>query len=228
MQVLVIDIGGSDVKVFPPSGKKPVEIPSGPQLTPNGLVPALRQTIAGWDYDVVSIGYPGRVRRETPLEDAPNLGPGWARFNWKVVFKKPLKILNDAAMQALGSYQGGRMLFLGLGTGLGSALILEGVVHPTEIGDLPYRSNRSYADYLGKVGLKRLGRAVWVRHVNLALKQLKTALQVDYIVLGGGKAKLVPQLPKGVLRGGNSKAFDGGVRAWKKSFGRNGPPLNFI
>lgn len=228
MRVLVIDIGGSDVKVFPPSGKKPVEIPSGPDLTPNRLLPALRQVIAGWGYEVVSIGYPGRVRNGKALEDPPNLGHGWVGFNWKAVFKKPLKILNDAAMQALGSYRGGRMLFLGLGTGLGSALILDGVVHPTEIGDLPYRSNRSYADYLGKVGLERLGRTVWTRHVIIALRQLKTALQVDYIALGGGKARLVPNLPRGVLRGDNSKAFDGGVRVWKKSIGRNGLKLSFI
>jgi predicted NBD/HSP70 family sugar kinase len=175
----------------------------------------------------VSIGYPGRVARNHAVEDAPNLGRGWIGYNFRRAFRKPVKILNDAAMQALGSYKGGRMLFLGLGTGLGSTLILEGVVHATEVGELPYQDNRPYADYLGKAGLERLGKAAWLRHVRIALGQLKSALQVDYVVLGGGKVKLVRRLPAGILRGDNSKAFAGGVLAWKKSFPKVRPKFIF-
>jgi predicted NBD/HSP70 family sugar kinase len=225
MRVLVIDIGGSDVKVF--ANNQRYEIPSGPGMTPQRLLPEIRKAINGWRYDAVSIGYPGRVRRNALEENAPNLGKGWVGYNFRKAFRKPVKLLNDAAMQALGSYQGGRMLFLGLGTGLGSALILEGVVHAMEIGDLSYDHGNSYADILGKDGLKRLGKAKWSRHVLRALKQLTEALQVDYVVLGGGKAKLIPRLPPKVIKGGNSKAFDGGVRAWKASLGKRGPKLVF-
>lgn len=196
-------------------------------MTPQRLLPALKEATLGWKYDVVSVGYPGRVKNNLIQEDAPNLGKGWVKFDWRRAFKKPVRILNDAAMQALGSYQGGRMLFLGLGTGFGSALILEGVVHATEFGDLPYSNGKPYAEYLGKAALERLGKAAWIRHVKLALRHFKAALQVDYVVLGGGKARLLPKLPAGVLRGDNSKAFDGGLRAWKQTVRRRGLQLAF-
>lgn len=227
MNVLVIDIGGSSVKVFATAQKKFFTIPSGGRLTPQLLIPQIRDHTAGWKYDVISIGYPGRVQHGRPAENAPNLGRGWTKYDYKRAFRKPLKFLNDAAMQALGSYQGGRMLFLGLGTGFGSCLILESVIHPVELGDLPYLDNKSYVDYLGKVEIKRRGLAAWIRHVKTAVRQLKAALQVDYVVLGGGQARLVPKLPVGVLRGDNTKAFVGGVRAWQKSFRPKAPKLVF-
>jgi len=192
------------------------------------MVQELRKVTDARKYDVVTIGYPGRVLHNAPVKNPPNLGFGLVGYDFKRVFKKPLKILNDAAMQALGSYLGGRMLFLGLGTGLGSTLILDGVVHATEIGDLPYCDNRSYGDYLGSDGLERMGKPKWVRHVKIAVRQLKAALQVEYVVLGGGKAKLVSNLPAGVVRGDNSKAFDGGLRAWKGFSSSNGRGFSFI
>ena len=218
MHVLVIDIGGSSVKVFATSQKQFFTIPSGGNLTPQRLIPQILERTAAAKYDVVSIGYPGRVQHGRPVENAPNLGRGWLKYDYKGAFKKPVKFLNDAAMQAMGSYRGGRMLFLGLGTGFGSCLILESVVHPVELGDLPYRDNKSYVNFLGKAEIKRRGEAAWVRHVKIAVRQLKAALQVDYVVLGGGQAALVPNLPAGVLRGDNTKAFVGGGRAWEKSF----------
>jgi predicted NBD/HSP70 family sugar kinase len=217
MRVLVVDIGGSHVKVFARAQKDPIEIPSGVKMTPQTMMAEVRKAAVNWKYQAVSIGYPGRVRQNSLEEDAPNLGKGWVAFDFKRAFHCPVKIVNDAAMQALGSYEGGRMLFLGLGTGLGSALILEGVVHATEFGDLPYRDGRCYADYLGKAGLERLGKAEWSRHVKIAVKQLRAALQVDYVVLGGGKARLVNRLPRDLVLGDNSKAFVGGMRLWNRS-----------
>jgi predicted NBD/HSP70 family sugar kinase len=216
MRILVIDIGGSHIKALATGHRKPVEFPSGPRLTPRDMLATLGKLTAGWKYDVVSIGYPGCVVRGRLMEDAPNLGKGWMAFDFEKAFGRPVKIINDAAMQALGSYHGGRMLFLGLGTGLGSALILHGVLHSMEFGDLPYRNNRSFADYLGKKGRERLGLARWSRHVTHAVGLLSSAVQADYTVLGGGGAKLVRELPEGVLPGDNSKAFLGGFRLWQK------------
>lgn len=227
MHVLVIDIGGSSVKVFGSGQRCSFTIPSGPDLTPAWLISQIRQGVAGWKFDVVSIGYPGEVKNNAPAEDAPNLGRGWVKFDFAKAFKRRVRFLNDAAMQALGSYRGGRMLFLGLGTGLGSTLILESIVHAIELGDLTYRNNKSYADYLGKAGLKRLGTAAWQRHVKCAVHKLKAALRVDYVVLGGGQAERVFKLPAGVLRGDNTKAFEGGVRVWKSSLRPHGPRLAF-
>jgi polyphosphate glucokinase len=196
-------------------------------MTPDRLFSAVREATAGWRFDVLSIGYPGRVVDNAPQEDAPNLGKGWIRFDFRAAFRRPVRILNDAALQAVGSYRGGRMLFLGLGTGLGSALILEGVVHATELGDLPYKRGRPFSAYLSKAALKRLGYASWSRHVLTAVNHFKSALQVDYVVLGGGKAKLVGRLPSGVVRGDNSKAYLGGVRAWQGPR-RRGSQIVFI
>ena len=216
-RILVLDIGGSSVKVSASGRKKGVSIPSGPDLTPQALVKAVRHATAGWKYDVVSIGFPGMVGRAGPAEDAPNLGNGWVGFDFEVAFGRPVKVVNDDAMQALGSYQGGRMLFLGLGTGLGSALILEGVLHPMELGDLPFRNGRAYADCLGKAVLRKVGVAKWSEQVRTAVGQLKGAMLADYVVLGGGEAQYVGKLAEGVLLGDNSKAILGGFRLWQKS-----------
>lgn len=178
------------------------------------MVRLVREATTGWSYDVVSIGYPGPVVNGKPISDPWNLGGGWVGFNFARAFGKPVKVINDAAMQALGSYTGGRMLFLGLGTGLGSALIVDGVLEPMELGHLPYRKRRSYEDYVGTAGLKRLGRKKWRRHVLDVIDLLRKALQADDIVLGGGNAKLLEKLPAGVRLGTNANAFIGGRRLW--------------
>lgn len=214
LRVLVIDIGGSNIKVFISGQKRALQIPSGPHLTPQEMTEAVLRE-AGRNYDVVSIGYPGKVHSGIPQEDAPNLGKGWVKFNFAKAFGRPTRIINDAALQALGSYEGGKMLFLGLGTGLGSALILNGVVHAMELGDLPYKEGGSYADYVSKAAMKRLGRARWARHVWSAVRQLAKAIQPDYTVLGGGQSKWIRPLPAGVRAGDNSKAFLGGLRLWE-------------
>ncbi|HEV3140814.1 MAG TPA: ROK family protein, partial [Vicinamibacterales bacterium] len=165
MRVLVIDVGGTHVKVLATGGKKPVKIPSGPTLTPKAMVRDVRKAVAGWRYDVVSIGYPGPVVHGRLVSEPQNLGRGWVGFNFRRAFGRPVKLINDAAMQALGSYRGGRMLFLGLGTGLGSALIADGVLEPMELAHLPYKKGRTYEEYVGRTGLKRLGKKKWRRHV---------------------------------------------------------------
>jgi polyphosphate glucokinase len=217
MKILVIDVGGTHVKVIASGRKKPVEIPSGPDMTARKMVVAVRRATAEWKYDAVSIGYPGPVVHGHPVSEPRNVGPGWVGFKFGKAFGRPVKIVNDAAMQALGSYRGGRMLFLGLGTGLGSALIVDGVLEPMELAHLPYEKGRTYEDYVGLAGLKRLGKKKWRRHVADVVKQLKAALQADYVVLGGGNAKLLKKLPPGTKLGDNSKAFRGGYRLWAKS-----------
>src|SRR5437867_11526993 len=197
LTVLVIDVGGTHVKVVASGHKKPIEIPSGPDMTAKKMVAAVRQATAGWKYDAVSIGYPGPVLHGRPLGEPHNLGRGWVGFDFRKAFNRPVKIINDAAMQALGSYHRGRMLFLGLGTGLGSALIVDGVLEPMELAHLPYKKGRTYEDYVGLAGLKRLGKRKWRQHVADVVKQLKTALQADYVVLGGGNARLLKKFPPG-------------------------------
>ncbi len=213
-KILVIDVGGTHVKVLATGQKEPVKIPSGPNRTPAKMVKVVLAATAGWEYDVVSIGYPGPVINGRPLSEPYNLGRGWVGFDFKKAFGRPVKILNDAAMQALGIYKGGRMLFLGLGTGLGSALIADGILEPMELAHLPYMKGRSYEDYLGLRGLERMGKKKWRRHVTEVVEQLKGALEVDHVVLGGGNARLLKELPKGVELGSNSTAFAGGVRLW--------------
>jgi hypothetical protein len=217
MRILVIDVGGSHVKVLATGHKKPVVIPSGPEMTAKKLVAAVRVATVHWKYDAVSIGYPGPVVHGHPVSEPHNLGRGWVGFDFKKAFGRPVKVINDAAMQALGSYRGGRMLFLGLGTGLGSALIVEGVLEPMELAHLPYKKGRTYEDYVGQGGLKRLGKKKWRHHVEDVVKQLQTALQADYVVLGGGNARLVKKPPSSVRLGDNSNAFRGGYRIWTKS-----------
>src|SRR6266516_7091934 len=216
LKVLVIDVGGTHVKVLSSSHKRHLEIPSGPDMTAKKMVAAVRKATANWKYDAVSIGYPGPVLHGRPLSEPHNLGRGWVGFDFRKAFGRPVKIINDAAMQALGSYQGGRMLFLGLGTGLGSALIVDGVLEPMELAHLPYKKGRTYEDYVGLAGLKRLGKRKWRQEVDDVVEQLKAALQADYVVLGGGNAKLVNKLPPQTTLGDNSNAFRGGFRLWRK------------
>jgi polyphosphate glucokinase len=216
MKILVIDIGGTHVKVLASGRTKFVEIPSGPKMTPAKMVAAVRATTIDWKYDAVSIGYPGPVVHGRPLTEPYHLARGWVGFDFKKAFNRPVKIVNDAAMQALGSYQGGRMLFLGLGTGLGSALIVDNVLEPMELAHLPYKKGRTYEDYVGQAGLDRLGKNKWRRLVKEVVQQLKAALQVDYVVLGGGNVRLFKKLPPGTRLGNNANAFQGGYRLWSK------------
>ena len=218
MRILVIDVGGTHVKVLATGHKERVEISSGPKMTPTKMVAAVRAATRDWKYDAVSIGYPGPVVRGRPIIEPVHLGTGWVGFDFKKAFDRPVKIINDAAMQALGSYQGGRMLFLGLGTGLGSALIVDNVLEPLELAHLPYKKGRSYEDYVGLAGLKRRGKKRWQHHVAEVVQQLKAAMQVDYVVLGGGNARLLKKLPQGTRLGSNRDAFQGGYRLWKKLY----------
>jgi len=189
-------------------------------MTPRELVKAVKANTSGWKYDVISIGYPGPVVHGKPLSEPANLGKGWLGFDFEKAFGQPVKIINDAAMQALGSYRGGRMLFLGLGTGLGTALIVDGVLEPMELAHLPYAKGRTYEEYVGKAGLKRLGKKKWRRHVADVVARLTAALQTDDVVVGGGNAKLLRDLPPGVRRGSNADAFRGGFRLWTATFHR--------
>src|SRR6266581_2149386 len=216
MRVLVVDVGGTRVKVLATGEKAPREFASGPTLTAEQMVAGVRTAAAGWKYDAVSIGYPGPVLHGRPVAEPHNLGHGWVGFDFRKAFGRPVKIINDAAMQALGSYRRGRMLFLGLGTGLGSALIVDGVLEPMELAHLPYKKGRTYEDYVGLAGLKRLGKRKWRQHVADVVKQLKTALQADYVILGGGNSKLLKRLPPGSRLGDNANAFRGGYRLWQK------------
>ena len=218
MRILVIDVGGTHVKVLATGHKERVEISSGPKMTPTKMVAAVRAATRDWKYDAVSIGYPGPVVRGRPIIEPVHLGTGWVGFDFKKAFDRPVKIINDAAMQALGSYQGGRMLFLGLGTGLGSALIVDNVLEPLELAHLPYKKGRSYEDYVGLAGLKRRGKKRWQHHVAEVVQQLKAAMQVDYVVLGGGNARLLKNLPPGTRLGSNADAFQGGYRLWTKLY----------
>ncbi len=218
MRVLVIDVGGTHLKVLATGHKTRVELPSGPKLTAAKMVSAVKAAVEGWQYDAVSIGYPGPVVHGRPIVEPQHLGSGWVGFDYKKAFGKPVRIVNDAAMQALGSYEGGRMLFLGLGTGLGSALIVDNVLEPMELAHLPYRKGRSYEEYVGLAGLERLGKKKWRQHVHTVTRLLRAALQADYVVLGGGNAKLLGKLPPGARLGDNANAILGGYRLWAKQY----------
>src|SRR5215472_6787212 len=213
-KILVIDVGGTNIKVRASGQKEPLKIPSGPKMTANKMVKEVRKATKDWNYSAVSIGYPGPVIHGRPLTNPHNLGGGWVAFDFRKAFGRPVKIMNDAAMQALGIYRGGRMLFLGLGTGLGSAMIVDGILAPMEIAHLPYKKGRTYEDYLGIRGLKRLGKKKWRRHVARVAEELRAALEADYVVLGGGNARLLKTLPPGSRLGNNSTAFIGGFRLW--------------
>src|SRR4051794_8539517 len=214
MRILVVDIGGTHVKILATGRRTPVRLPSGPDLTPTEMVKSVKAAASDWHYDAVSIGYPGLVVHGRVASEPHNLGRGWVGFNFHRAFGKPVKVINDAAMQALGSYQGGRMLFLGLGTGLGSAVIVDGNLEPMELGHLPYKKGRTYEDYLGQRGLKRLGTKKWRKHVFDVVTHFKAALEADDVVIGGGNAKLVEKWPDGVRAGANVQAFRGGYRLW--------------
>ncbi|HTB13266.1 MAG TPA: ROK family protein [Bryobacteraceae bacterium] len=213
--VLVIDVGGTHVKVGSSDQKDIVKIESGPTMTPAIMVEAVKKAAAGWKYDAVAIGYPGPVLHGRPVAEPHNLGVGWVGYDFRKALGKPVKLVNDAAMQALGSYEGGRMLFLGLGTGLGSALIVDGDLEPMELAHLPYKKGRTYEDYVGLRGLERLGRKRWERHVFDVVEKLKAALGAEYVVLGGGNAKLLKDLPPGARLGENSNALKGGIRLFQ-------------
>jgi len=214
MDILVIDVGGTHIKVLATGRKKRLEFRSGPKMTAKEMVRRVRQATTDWQYAVVSIGYPGPVLHGKPVSEPRHLGDGWVGFDFKKAFGCPVRIANDAAMQALGSYKRGRMLFLGLGTGLGSALIVDGVLEPMELAHLPYMKGRTYEDYVGKAALKRFGKKKWRRHVADVVTRLKAALEVDDVVIGGGNAKRLLTLPKGVRLGSNADAFAGGYRLW--------------
>jgi len=213
-KILVVDIGGNNVKVGAAGRKEPLKIPSGSEMTAARMAADVRKAVAGWKYDVISIGYPGAVKNGRPAREPRNLAGGWMRFDYRKAFGKPVKIVNDAAMQALGAYRGGRMLFLGLGTGLGSALVAEGVLMPMELAHLPYREGKTYEDYVGERGLLCLGKKKWTRHVHKVVELLKAGLQADYVVLGGGQTKRLKELPPGVRLGNNQYAILGGLRLW--------------
>ncbi len=213
-KILVIDVGGTNLKIRA-SGTALVKVPSGPTMTAAHMVAAVKKVAADWKFDAVSIGYPGPVKDNQPLLEPHNLSTGWVKFNFKKAFGRPVKIINDAAMQALGSHIGGRTLFLGLGTGLGSALVIDGSVLPLELAHLPYKKNRSYEDYLGEAARKRLGKKKWLHHVEEVILLLKAALLADRVVLGGGHARHVKKFPAGVEAGKNANAFIGGQRLWK-------------
>jgi polyphosphate glucokinase len=217
MRILVIDVGGTHIKLLATGHKEPIKIPSGAGMTAAHMVRLVRNAVAGWKYDAVSIGYPGPVVHGRPVIEPRHLGGGWVGFDFRRTFGCPVKLINDAAMQALGSYKGGRMLFLGLGTGLGSAVIVDGVIEPMELAHLPYRKGRTYEHYVGTAGLKRSGKKKWRRRVLDVIARLKAALQADDVVIGGGNAKLLRELPPGVRRGTNVNAFVGGYRLWKKA-----------
>ena len=216
MNVLTIDIGGTNVKIFA-SGQEdatPRRFPSGRELTPEKMASQVKKLAEDWKYDVVSIGYPGPVQRGRPTADPQNLGKGWVRFNFAGAFRHPVKIMNDAAMQALGSYKSGLMLYLGLGTGLGAALVVRGTVVPLELAHLPYR-NGTYESYLGNRALKRLGKKKWQRQVERVVAALISAINPDDVVLGGGNVKKLTAVPPGCRAGHNAFAFLGGIRLWE-------------
>ena len=214
MRILVVDVGGTNIKIGASGRRELLKIPSGRLMTAAKMAAAVRTAVDGWNYDAVSIGYPGPVRNGRPAQEPHNLSGGWVRYDFGKAFGAPVKIVNDAAMQALGAYTGGRMLFLGLGTGLGSALVAESVLMPLELAHLPYRDGRTYEDYLGIRGFRRLGRRKWTRHVHAVIALLKMGLQADDVVLGGGQTKKLETLPRGVRVGDNQHAILGGLRLW--------------
>ena len=214
MKILVVDVGGTNVKVLATGRRAAIKIPSGPTMTPSRMVREVLAATAGWDYDV-SIGYPGPVANGHPALEPWNLAKGWVRFDFRKAFRRPVRIINDAAMQALGSYEGGSMLFLGLGTGLGSAMICGGTLIALELAHLPYAHGKTYEQYLGEDGYRRLGKTAWRRHVAKVAALFTAALRVDYIVFGGGNSKHLKTLPPNSRLGTNANAFKGGFRLWR-------------
>lgn len=223
MNVLAVDVGGTHVKILVSGQNTRRRFPSGSKFTAEQMVSEIKKTAKGWKYDVVSIGYPGPVVRNRPIAEPHNLGPGWVGYDFEKAFGRPVKMINDAAMQALGSYRGGKMLFLGLGTGLGTAMVVDGVVEPMELAHLPYKKG-TYEDYVGLRGLKKWGKKKWRQHVADVVARLVAALQVNDVVLGGGNLKKLKALPEGCRAGDNANAFLGGFRLWEGPGDRGSSP----
>ena len=222
MNVLVVDVGGTNVKILATGHETPRKFPSGPTLTPERMVSGVQQIVGEWKYDVVTIGFPGPVLLGRAAAEPHNLGQGWLGFDFDSAFGRPVKLINDAAMQALGSYEGGKMLFLGLGTGLGSAMVIDGILQPMELAHLPYKK-ATFEDYVGLRGLERLGKKKWRRCVVDIVARLIAALEPDDVVLGGGNVKELKELPPGCRAGNNASAFRGGLRLWEKPMGSTEP-----
>ena len=217
-KTLVVDIGGTHVKLMMRRNNHR-EFASGSRMGPKKFIKLFKATTRDWKFDNVSIGFPAPIRDGKIMRNPKHLGKGWLRFNFRKSLGKPVKVINDAAMQAVGSYRGGRMLFLGLGTGLGSALIVDSVLEPLELAHLPYKKGRTYEQYVGTAGLMRSGKKKWRRHVAEVVSLLKSAVQADDVVIGGGNAKLLKTLPASARLGTNANAFVGGYRLWQKKFG---------
>jgi polyphosphate glucokinase len=216
-KILVIDVGGTHVKALLTGKREPRKLPSGPHLTAKEMVAIVCEATADWDYDAVTVGFPGPVSQNRPTKEPVNLGTGWVGFDFAKAFGKPVKVINDAAMQAVGSYEGGRMLFLGLGTGLGTALVIDGHVIPLEIAHLPYHKGKEYEEYVGEAGMKKLGKKKWKKHVEEVVRLFLAALNADYAVIGGGNVRFFDKLPPNCKRGSNRFAFRGGFRLWQDS-----------
>jgi polyphosphate glucokinase len=213
MKILAVDVGGSHVKILATGQKQKREIVSGPGMTARQMVSRVKKLARGWAYDVVSVGFPGPVLHDRPVAEPHNLGSGWLGFDFALAFGLPVRVVNDAAMQALGSYRGGKMLFLGLGTGLGSAMIVNGIVEPMELGHLPYKKG-TYEDYVGNLGLERFGKKRWRNLVEDVVERLVAALEPEDVVIGGGNVIHMNKLPRGCRAGDNADAFIGGFRMW--------------
>ncbi len=216
MKVLVIDVGGTHIKIASTDNPVPVKVVSGPSMTPKQMVADVLAATLDWEYDSISIGYPGPVALDRPIAEPHNLGSGWVGFPYDTALPKPIRFINDAAMQALGGYSGGKMLFIGIGTGLGTALIVDDVIVPLELAHLPYKKGKTYEEYIGLVGLEKQGKKLWRESVLDVVAILRAAFVVDYVVLGGGNAKLMKQLPEGVRLGANSNAIMGGIALWSR------------
>ena len=214
--ILVIDVGGNNVKVALGDHPLPIKVPSGREMTAEAMVKGVKEAIGDWAYTRVSLGFPGPVKNGRPGREPVNLAGGWVALDYEKAFGAPVRIVNDAALQALGNHEGGRMLFLGLGTGLGTTLVGDEFVQPLELAHLPYKKDKSYEDYVGERGLERLGKKKWAEHVFRVVALLRDAMQVDDVVLGGGQTKRLPELPPGVRRGRDDAAIVGGVKLWAR------------
>lgn len=222
MNVLVIDVGGTHVKLLASGQAESREFVSGPGLSATRMVTRVKKIASDWSYDVASIGYPGPVLRNRPIAEPHNLGSGWTGFDFEGALGCPVKLINDAALQALGGYNGGKMLFLGLGTGLGSTMVVDGLVEPMELGHLPYK-NKTFEDYVGQRGLEHWGKRKWRRHVEDVVARLVAALEPEDVVIGGGNVKQLKELPAGCRAGNNANAFSGGFRLWDETPESKGP-----